>query len=97
MQPRINPFNFGDRPIYAGQAAQLPCMVSVGDLPLNFSWTFEGKTLLQFKGYSVGELGPRTSVLLIETVTLEHGGTYACIARNPSGKAVHEATLRVHG
>ena len=97
MQPRIHPFDFGDEPIYAGQAAQLPCMVPVGDLPLNFSWTFQGNPLLEIMGYSIGELGPRTSVLLIETVTPDHGGTYACVASNPSGKTVHEATLRVHG
>lgn len=72
-------------------------MVSVGDLPLNFNWTFENQPLLQFKGYSIGELGPRTSILLIETVTQEHSGSYACIVVNPSGKAKHEAILRVHG
>jgi len=95
--PRINPFDFGDRPIYAGQAAQLACMVPVGDTPIEIAWTHEGKPLSQFMGYSVGKLGPRTSILLIEPVTPEHGGCYACIASNPSGRAVHEATLRVHG
>lgn len=95
--PRISPFDFGDRPIYAGQAAQLACMVPVGDTPIEIAWTHQDKALSQFMGYSVGKLGPRTSILLIEPVTPEHGGRYACIASNPSGRAVHEATLRVHG
>lgn len=95
--PRISPFDFGDRPIYAGQAAQLACMVPVGDVPIEIAWTHEGEALSQFMGYSIGKLGPRTSILLIEPVTPEHGGRYACIASNPSGRTVHEATLRVHG
>jgi len=95
--PRISPFDFGDRPIYAGQAAQLACMVPIGDTPIEIAWTHEGEPLSQFMGFSVGKLGPRTSILLIEPVTPEHGGRYACVANNPSGRAIHEATLRVHG
>lgn len=95
--PRIIPFDFGDLPIYDGQAAQLTCTVLVGDTPIEFNWTHENKTLSQFMGYSVGNLGPRTSILMIETVTPEHSGHYACVASNPSGKTIHEATLRVHG
>ncbi|XP_035731487.1 Down syndrome cell adhesion molecule-like protein Dscam2 isoform X14 [Vespa mandarinia] len=94
--PRISPFDFGDRPIYAGQAAQLACMVPVGDTPIEITWTYEGQLLSQYMGYSVGKLGPRTSILLIEPVTPDHDGRYACVASNPSGRAVHEATLRVH-
>ncbi|KAG5309252.1 DSCL protein, partial [Acromyrmex insinuator] len=94
--PRINPFDFGDRPIYAGQAAQLACMVPIGDTPIEIAWTHEGEPLSQFMGFSVGKLGPRTSILLIEPVTPEHSGRYACVANNPSGRAIHEATLRVH-
>ncbi|XP_043494038.1 Down syndrome cell adhesion molecule-like protein Dscam2 isoform X1 [Polistes fuscatus] len=94
--PRISPFDFGDRPIYAGQAAQLACMVPVGDTPIEITWTYEGQPLSQYMGYSVGKLGPRTSILLIEPVTPDHDGRYACLASNPSGRAAHEATLRVH-
>ncbi|XP_024891161.1 LOW QUALITY PROTEIN: hemicentin-2-like [Temnothorax curvispinosus] len=94
--PRISPFDFGDRPIYAGQAAQLACMVPIGDTPIEIAWTHEGEALSQFMGFSVGKLGPRTSILLIEPVTPEHGGRYACVASNPSGRVIHEATLRVH-
>ncbi|XP_076297108.1 Down syndrome cell adhesion molecule 1 isoform X26 [Lasioglossum baleicum] len=94
--PRISPFDFGDQPIYAGQAAQLACMVLLGDTPINITWTHEDQPLSQYKGYSIGKLGPRTSLMLIETVTPEHAGRYTCIASNPSGMAVHEAILRVH-
>ncbi|XP_015172281.1 PREDICTED: Down syndrome cell adhesion molecule-like protein Dscam2 isoform X3 [Polistes dominula] len=94
--PRISPFDFGDRPIYAGQAAQLACMVPVGDTPIEITWTYEGQPLSQYMGYSVGKIGPRTSILLIEPVTPDHDGRYACLASNPSGRAAHEARLRVH-
>ncbi|OAD62724.1 Down syndrome cell adhesion molecule-like protein Dscam2, partial [Eufriesea mexicana] len=77
-------------------AAQLACMVLVGDTPIDITWTHEDQPLSQFMGYNIGKLGPRTSILLIEPVTPEHAGRYTCIASNPSGKAMHEATLRVH-
>lgn len=95
--PRISPFDFGDEPIYTGQAAQIACMVMVGDTPINITWRFNGDPLSQFMGYTTGILGPRTSVLLIETVTSNHGGRYSCIASNPSGTTYHDAILQVHG
>lgn len=95
--PRISPFDFGDQPIYAGQAAQLACMVATGDTPIDIAWTHEDRPLSEFMGYNVGKLGPRMSMMLIEPVTPDHAGRYTCIATNPSGKAIHEATLRVHG
>jgi len=95
--PRISPFDFGDHPIFAGQAAQLACMVPVGDTPIEIVWTYEGELLPQYMGYNIGKPAPRISTLLIEPVTPEHDGRYACVASNLSGKTVHEATLRVHG
>ncbi|KAK9305165.1 hypothetical protein QLX08_003819 [Tetragonisca angustula] len=71
-------------------------MVLVGDTPIDIAWTHEDQPLSQFMGYNVGKLGPRTSIMLIEPVTPEHAGRYTCIASNPSGRATHEATLRVH-
>lgn len=72
-------------------------MVPVGDTPIEIVWIYKGKSLPQYMGYNIGKLGPRTSILLIEPVTPEHDGLYACVASNPSGKMIHEATLRVHG
>lgn len=71
-------------------------MVMVGDLPIEIAWTFEGKPLSQFMGFSVSTVG-RSSLLQIETVEPNHGGRYACVAKNPSGNDAHEATLQVHG
>ncbi|KAK0078522.1 hypothetical protein PV326_009304, partial [Microctonus aethiopoides] len=95
--PRITPSDFGEQPIYDGQAAQFACMVPVGDTPINITWTHDRKPLSLSLPHSIGKLGPRTSILLIDPVTSRHAGIYACIATNPSGKTIHEAALIVHG
>jgi hypothetical protein len=97
VHPRITPFDFGDQQIYDGQTAQLACMVLIGDMPIEISWTFEGKKLSQSMGYRISQVGPRSSILLIDPVEPIHGGKYMCIAKNPSGNDTHQATLRVHG
>lgn len=95
--PRISPFDFGDDDIYEGQAAQLACMVPVGDTPIEINWTLNGKALSPSLPHNIGKLGPRTSILLIDPVTLQHSGTWACSVSNPSGKTEFESTLQVHG
>ncbi|XP_023314212.1 hemicentin-2-like [Trichogramma pretiosum] len=99
VHPRIVPFDFGNEQIYAGQTAQLACMVQVGDTPIDIYWTYEGRRLRPESeaGLRVGQVGPRTSVLSIDPVESSHGGGYACVASNASGNDTHRATLRVHG
>ncbi|KAL7294790.1 hypothetical protein TKK_0011722 [Trichogramma kaykai] len=98
VHPRIVPFDFGNEQIYAGQTAQLACMVQVGDTPIDIYWTYEGRRLRPESeaGLRVGQVGPRTSVLSIDPVESSHGGGYACVASNASGNDTHRATLRVH-
>ncbi|XP_044595829.1 Down syndrome cell adhesion molecule-like protein Dscam2 isoform X11 [Cotesia glomerata] len=94
--PRISHFDFGEQPIYEGQAAQLACMVPVGDTPIQINWTLDGKPLPPSLPHNIGKLGPRTSIMQIEPVTSRHAGNYACVASNPSGKVTYESTLRVY-
>lgn len=100
VRPRIAPFDFGDQQIYAGQSAQLSCMV-VGDLPLTWEWRFDGKKLTPESsvGYRISQVGPRSNILLIDPVDSIHSGTYECIVRseNLSGNDTQRATLRVYG
>lgn len=95
--PRISPFDFGEEKIFAGQAAQLACMVTVGDPPIEISWEFEDKALVPSASHRISKAGQRTSVLTIEPADSKHDGTYACIAVNRWGKTVHMAKLQVHG
>ena len=97
VYPHITPFDFGDQQIYDGQAAQLACVVLIGDMPLEISWQFEGKRLAESMSHRVSQVGPRSSILLIDPVEPRHGGKYMCTAKNPSGSDSHQTTLRVHG
>ena len=43
------------------------------------------------------QLGPQTSMLMIDSVTYRHSGVYTCTASNMAGSAAYSAELNVHG
>ncbi|GBP44660.1 Hemicentin-2 [Eumeta japonica] len=101
VPPTIVPFSFGAVPANPGDAAQVHCLAAKGDAPLDISWTFSSDTVdgaasLQ-RDISTVPLGPRASVLVIDSVTANHQGDYTCIVRNAAGRAEHAATLLVNG
>lgn len=79
VSPRIKPFSF-EEPIFAGQTAQVTCLVSEGDLPLNITWYVNGHSLTSLTdlGISTSMFGQKTSVLLIDSVGAQHRGNYTC-------------------
>lgn len=95
--PHIVPFNFGDTPVFSGQAAQVTCLVSEGDLPLEITWHFESDTLAELDGISITQIGKRGSLLLIEPVTDAQSGNFTCVARNKAGVVDYTASLSVYG
>lgn len=96
VHPRIVPFSF-EEPIFAGQAAQVTCLVSEGDLPIDISWTFHGNVDMSALGVSINRIGSKTSMLLIETSMGDHQGNYTCVAKNKAGVTHYTTTLHVHG
>lgn len=42
-------------------------------------------------------MGPRSSVLTIESISGEHAGNFTCVAKNQAGTATHFSTLIVNG
>jgi hypothetical protein len=95
--PRIYPFSFGDSPIFAGQAAQLTCLVSEGDMPLLLYWSFNNRTDLSKIGISTTQIHRMARVLLIESTNSFHSGTYVCTAKNDAGVTNFSTTLQVNG
>ncbi|KAG8244655.1 hypothetical protein J6590_017600 [Homalodisca vitripennis] len=96
VPPRIIPFSFGDTPIFAGEAAQVTCLVSAGDPPLDISWSFHSNTELNQLGISTMKNGQKASMLLIDMTGYQHRGVYTCTAKNPAGVANFSTTLDIH-
>lgn len=99
VPPLIVPFSFGDLPFNPGDAVQVNCLATKGDLPLNISWTFSSDTIESnlHRDILTTALGPRASVLTINSVSANHQGNYTCIVQNAAGREEHAATLIVNG
>nr|CAD7199658.1 unnamed protein product [Timema douglasi] len=93
--PKIVPFRF-DSPIFAGEATQVTCMVSQGDLPLEISWSFQGTELSSQMGISTMKAGKKTSLLIIDPANRGHKGNYTCTVRNTAGTVNYTASLHIH-
>lgn len=94
--PKIVPFHFED-PIFAGQAAQVSCLVSEGDFPLDITWLFQYEKIGDLSGVSTTKVGKRASMLLIEPSSYEHNGNYTCVASNKAGSTNFTAALNING
>lgn len=97
MAPEIAPFDFGDVPLNAGDAAQTQCLALKGDTPLNFTWTFQGDVGAFQSGIDITSVGQRGSAVIIDSVTTRHAGTYTCTVRNQVASASYSTNLIVNG
>lgn len=80
-----------------GEAAQVTCLVSTGDQPLEISWSFEGQSISSVPGVSATKVGRKASMLLIDPVAAEHRGNYTCTVKNPAGVVNFTAVLNING
>lgn len=85
------PFDF-ESPIFAGEAAQVACMLSEGDLPINITWSYN-----PHPGVTVNRVGSKASMLVIERTAYDHRGTYTCTATNLAGSSNYSSLLYVNG
>lgn len=79
-----------------GDAAQVTCLVSQGDQPLDISWKYEGKSINSLPGVSTPG-GGKASMLLIDAVSPLHRGNYTCTVKNSAGTVNFTAVLRING
>lgn len=96
VKPKIVPFEF-IKPVYAGQSAQVTCLVSEGDTPMNISWSLASSVPLTEIGITIHEFGHQGILLLIGKADAHHQGLYTCTARNEAGIANFSTFLDVHG
>lgn len=83
--------------MFAGSAAQVTCLATEGDLPMDVQWYFRGSDASSRLGMTTTRVGSRTNLLVIDTVTPENGGQYTCRASNSAGVAEYSADLNVQG
>jgi hypothetical protein len=99
VPPQISPFEFGDEPANAGDTASVQCVMNKGDLPANFSWSFNGKKISHGNtmGIAIGSMSRKMSILNIDSTNGTHRGVYVCHVENMAGQVNHSATLEVNG
>lgn len=98
MAPKIAHFDFGDTPSNFGDSASVQCLVSSGDLPIDFVWLFNDKVIINhLNGISVAKMGKRNSVMTIDSVNGKNAGNYTCQVTNDASSANLSATLVVNG
>lgn len=82
----------------SGSAAQVTCLATEGDLPMDVQWHFRGSNVSSAGlGMTTTKVGSRTNLLVIDSVTPQNGGLYTCRASNAAGIAEYSAELLVQG
>ena len=95
--PKIVPFSFGTAVVDSGEFAQLTCVVSKGDMPIQITWSLMGKDVNSGSSTSTTMLGQRASMLVINSVDYSNVGEYTCRATNPAGSVTYSTLLNVNG
>lgn len=94
--PHITPFAFDEKPSM-GDTVQVQCLAGKGDIPISFSWLFNGEHISSKMAVKISPFGKKTSLLSIENVNESHIGNFTCVAANRAGIVTHTAELFVKG
>lgn len=97
VPPVVQPFSFGEVAMNSGQVVTAPCSVIEGDHPLQLQWLFDGEPIKPRSGVTVFNIGERSAILSIASVTHTHAGNYTCVAENEAGAHSHSSTLIING
>ncbi|CAH0555680.1 unnamed protein product [Brassicogethes aeneus] len=93
--PKIQPIFFGEEVPLSGDTVSVQCVVSIGDMPIKFSWMLNGKPITEQSKINTGSFGKKISFLSIDNVSEEHIGNYTCLASNRAGISSESAELVV--
>jgi len=94
--PRIAPFDFGE-PVNLGEAAQVGCFITEGDLPVVISWLFNGVSVSKIPDVSTPKVGRKGTGMVIDPTSSSHQGNYTCAARNKAGTVNYTSPLFING
>lgn len=96
VPPQIIPFEFGEKPINAGDMSMITCAISRGDFPINITWQLNHKPIRSDDGILI-EYRKKASVLTIDDAEAIHSGEYTCNASNSAGFASYSSVLAING
>lgn len=96
VAPMISSFEF-DEAVFYGESIQKMCHVQKGDMPLKLLWTFNSRPIKSNDAITITNVGARSSILAIPSVTEKHSGNYTCTASNVVASTNHTAILNVQG
>lgn len=97
VKPKIAHFDFGEQPSNYSDSTSIQCLVTSGDLPIEFKWLFNGRPVKEIAGITTAKMGKRNSVLTIDSVSGKHAGNFTCQATNSAASANFTAQLIVNG
>ncbi|KAI8422223.1 hypothetical protein MSG28_006118 [Choristoneura fumiferana] len=96
VPPVVQPFSFGEVAMNSGQVVTVPCSVIEGDHPLQLRWLFDDEPIKPRSGATVFNIGERSAILSIGSVSHKHAGNYTCIAENEAGIRSHSSILIIN-
>lgn len=97
VPPKIASFVFGEEPSNFADSASVQCLVTSGDLPIEFKWLFNGRPVTEISGITTAKMGKRNSVLTIDSVNGKHAGNFTCQASNSALTVNFTSQLVVNG
>ncbi|GFR28234.1 titin [Trichonephila clavata] len=95
--PAIKPFHFSDV-VSEGSRTAVICVVTNGDVPLEFKWFKDGKSLQSEEGhFAIQLIDEFTSILTIKKLDSHSNGNYTCRVTNSVGSDEKSDILVMRG
>ncbi|KAG0434148.1 hypothetical protein HPB47_019322 [Ixodes persulcatus] len=96
VAPKLQDFSFPSH-VALGKRAQVNCAVYEGQGPLTFFWRKDGALLASGQETSIRQTTDLTSLLTLDSVSVQSIGNYTCVVNGPGGSDSYTAILSVKG
>ncbi|EEC17786.1 titin, putative [Ixodes scapularis] len=93
-KPQIQPFSFPPN-VNLGEKASLTCVAARGSGPFQFTWTQDGKPIINTASKYARTVVDDIATMTIEKVSAEDVGNYTCTVSNGAGRDTASASLMV--
>ncbi|EEC17788.1 cell adhesion molecule, putative [Ixodes scapularis] len=93
-KPQIQPFSFPPN-VNLGEKASVTCSATRGDGPFRFTWTQDGRPIVNTASKYARTVVDDIATMTIEKVSAEDVGNYTCTVSNGAGRDSASASLMV--